>query len=205
VITPQGLPARTVDWTDDWSTGRIRFRRETAPGTPSTSLIGTDTGEARVTPKGTIELLLHNNGVAVSATNYPAVALIVSLSKYQCTFHLGQPANPRLPLADPNPDSAAVTEMCPDPYYPQGMAQLVWTFSTSSGLPKSVQLPVWGNTHHIVLSETLTYAGFQNAHGLVTPSQLRIARSNGRIDTLTISDPAFSVAIPDSTFTVIKQ
>lgn len=204
-VASQNGTTRTVNWTNDWSTGRIRFRRDAAPGTSSATLVGTDSGDVHVKASGSTEPLLHNNGVAVSAINYPAVALIVSLTKYQCSFHLGQAVNPRLPLADPDPDEVAVTETCPDPYYPQGFAQLVWVFSKSSSLPKSVQVPIWGNTHHIVLSETVTYVAFQNTHGLVAPSQLHIARPNGRIDTLTISDTNFLQAIPDSTFTVSKQ
>ena len=30
IISRKNLPARTVKWTDDWSTGRVRFRRDKA-------------------------------------------------------------------------------------------------------------------------------------------------------------------------------
>ena len=79
VISSKDLPIHTVIWSDDWSTGRIRFRRDTAEGEKSKySLIGSDTLQIRLLSKGKSEPIQHDNGIVVLAISYPAAALVSS-------------------------------------------------------------------------------------------------------------------------------
>jgi hypothetical protein len=202
VITSKTLPARTVNWSDDWSKGRIRFRRDSAAGEqrPS-SLIGSDALQVYLKANGKAEPIQHDNGVAVLALGYPAPALILSLSpKYACTFHLGKPINPRIPLAASDPDEVTVTERCPDPFYSGGEAILTWVFSQRSGKPISVELPVWAQMHRIIRTQSVSYIAFQTVNGLLVPTQLQILRVTGAVDQLTTSNTAFVQGISDETF-----
>jgi hypothetical protein len=202
VITPKDLPARTVDWSDDWSKGRLRFRRDSAASEPSkSSLISSETSQVHLLPNGKIEPIQRDNGIVVLAIGYPAPALILSQSsKYACTFHLGRPANPRMPIVDPNPDEVTVTERCPEPFYPKGLAILTWVFSAKSDKPASVELPTWGQMQHTIHTQTVSYAAFQTVDGLLVPSELKIQRASGAVDVLTISKTAFVQGIADETF-----
>jgi hypothetical protein len=201
VTVSQTSPTRTVNWSDDWSTGRVRFRRDSADSETSTSsLIGTDASQVHVRKSGVSEPILHDNGVVVLAEGYPAAALILSLGKYGCSFHLGHPINPRVPLANDDPEIIAITERCPDPFYPQGAANLYWVFSQSKGLPVSVDLPVQGNTHHIVMSQKVDFFTFQEVQGLLVPQQLQIKRASGWVDQITVSKIAFVSGFPSAAF-----
>jgi len=202
VITPKNTPAHTVNWSDDWSKGRVRFRRDAAASEPHpSSLIGSDASQVHMVPNGGLESIRHDNGIAVLALSYPAPALILSLSsKYACTFHLGKTANPRVVPVNPDPDEVTVTEQCPDPFYPGGAAILTWVFSKGSGAPKAIEIPVWGQTHQLIRTQTVSYVAFQEVQGKLVPSQLQIRRVAGRVDQLTISNTIFVQSISDKTF-----
>jgi hypothetical protein len=201
VITPKYTPVRAVTWSDDWSKGRVRFRRDSAANESSkSSLIGSDASQVHLTPNGKNEFIPHDNGIAVLALSYPAPALILSLSKYQCTFHLGKTANRRIVPKDEDPSEVTVTERCPDPFYPGGAAILTWVFSKGSRTPKSVELPIWGISNHLIRTQTVSYIAFQNVQGRLVPSQLEIRRVTGAVDQLSVSDTVFVQSISDQTF-----
>jgi hypothetical protein len=203
VITSKNdLPAHTVNWSDDWAKGRVRFRRDSAASEPSkSSLISSETSQVHLMPNGKIGPIQRDNGIAVLAIGYPAPALILSLSpKYLCTFHLGKPVNPRMPSVDSDPDEVAVTERCPEVFYPGGAAVLTWVFSKANGMPTSVELPIWMQTHHAIRTQTISYLAFQTVDNLLVPSQLQIRRVSGAVDQLTISKTAFVQGISDETF-----
>jgi hypothetical protein len=201
-VTSKDLPVRNVTWSDDWSAGRARFRRDSAASeSTKASMIGSDAGQMHLMPDGKVKAIQRDHGITVLAVGYPAPALILSLSpKYACTFHLGKPIDPRVPLADSDPNEVTVTELCPDSSYPEGEATLTWVFSKTSGLPLSVELPVWGQMYHIVHTQTVSYIAFQTVSGLPVASQLQIRRVSGAIDQLTISNTAFVQGISDKTF-----
>jgi hypothetical protein len=201
VIAPKDLPARKVNWSDDWSKGRVRFRRDSAASAPSqSSLIGSDASQVHMMPNGNAQPTQHDSGIVVLALGYPAPALILSSSTYACTFHLGQPINPRAVPVDPDPNEIPITETCPDQFYPGGAARLIWIFSKTTGMPNAVELPVWGQTHLLIRNETVKYVAFSNVQGRLVPSELKIIRVGGSIDQLALSNVTFVESIPDRTF-----
>jgi hypothetical protein len=201
-VSSPGTAPYQINWTDDWSTGSIRFRRDlVANGANSLSLIGTDAFQVRLFPGGNTVSLRHDNGIVALAEGYPAAALVLSLSpQYSCTFQLGNPSDPNIGPASTDADGVIVTELCPDRLYPNGRATLVWDFSKSDATPISVKLPIWGQMNYLLRTQTVSFTAFQNVDGRITPSQLQIRRVSSEIDQLTISGPTFVQSIPGATF-----
>jgi hypothetical protein len=205
-ISTPNVPVRTVNWTDDWSNGRVRLRRDANVGEPSqSSLVSSDTLRVHVLPNGKTENLHHDNGIATLALDEPAPALILSLSsKYACSFHPSKRHDPRIAPGQEDPDGVTITERCPDPFYPGGAAILTWVFSLESCMPKSVEAPVWDLLDQVILTQHIDFIVFQNVDGRLVPSQLRVRRPSGTVDQLAISKIAFVLSIPNQTFQLPK-
>lgn len=202
VISPTGFSSRTLKWTDDWSTGRVRFRRDkTETGATPSSMIGTDKEQILVLSNGKTVPLRQGNGIAVLALSYPAAALLLSQSpKYNCSFHNGKTENLRVPIDSDSIDKVVLTERCPDPSYPDGTATLIWTFSKTTGMPQSVETPIWGQTRFLLRTEAVSFVAYQTVDGLVVPSEVTIRRVSGSVDQLTISKTTFVQSVPDTAF-----
>jgi len=99
-----------------------------------------------------------------------------------------------------NPDDVVVTEDCPDPFYPNANAELIWTFSQSTRLPKTVTLPMIGLTHNIVRPEFVSFERFQSFQARLLPVELTVRQASGRSESLTVANTNFVEKLPDSTF-----
>jgi hypothetical protein len=204
-FTPVSGAQYSVSWSDDWSTGQVRFRRDTtfSAGNHS-SLLGSSASQVILFPTGKTVPLHHDDGIAVLAIAYPAAALILSKSsQFSCTFHLGDVSDPGFGPKDTSTDGVMITEFCPDHFYPGGQAPLVWKFS-SDGLPLSVRLPIWGQNEGTLHTETISYIAFQNVDGVLTPAQLQIRRVSGVLDTLSISKTTLVSGLPSSIFQIAQ-
>jgi hypothetical protein len=200
-FTPASGAQYGVRWSDDWSTGQVRFRRDTtfSAGNHS-SLLGSSASQVILFPSGKTVTLRHDDGIAVLAMAYPAAALILSKSsKFSCTFHVGDVSGPGFGPKDTSSDGVIITEFCPDHFYPRGQAPLVWKFS-SDGVPLSVRLPIWGQNQGVLHTQTVSYVAFQNVDGILTPAQLQIRRVSGVVDTLSISKTKLVSGLASSVF-----
>lgn len=197
-ITPPGLQSRQVNWIDDWSTGRARFRREGVAGSTAMVVVGTDATHNVTRAGGRPSAMPRDNSIISLALGYPGPALILSGSQYGCVFT----SAPQAVGASATPQSGdfAVMERCPDPTYPGGFAQLNWKFSASTSLPLSVELPIWGQEHRLLRTETVRFAAFSSVQGAVVPTLLEIKRVSGRVDQVSVAGTSFTQTISAGTF-----
>jgi hypothetical protein len=204
LISHPGGSSESVGWSDDWSTGQVRFRRDRSSKDNRTfSLISSDAFQTRLLPDGKAVRTFHDNDIAALAIGYPGAALALSLtSRYTCTFNFGQLAGPRFEVFTQSPNSVLITEFCLDPLYPNGEVPLVWEFPKSGGAPLAVALPIWGIMSHTLRAQTIMFTAFQRTNGLVIPSQLQIRRPSGVVDSVTISGTTLSSQLPTSLFAV---
>jgi hypothetical protein len=201
VVTSLNLPDRSIQWSDDWSQPHERFRRDPVDSSgPQISVIGSAMEEGHVLPNGTKTSMRRDNDIVVLAPGYPAPALMLSLSKHQCIFHTGKDLDPRMPPPGADSDDVAVTENCPDPLYPGSSISLTWTFSRTSGLPKSVELPMWSQMYYLVRPETVTYQQFMLLQGCLVPAALTIRRVTGVTEVLTVNHNHLLSSLPEQTF-----
>lgn len=129
ISSPKKTPY-TVNWTDDWSSGHVRFRRD-RPGSNESaiSLVGSDSGVVRVTPAAKSVPFRTGTGIVALAMSYPGVALVLSLSpQYACTFHTGDISGPNFGPKDTSAGAVLITELCHDNLYPHDHAPIVWKF-----------------------------------------------------------------------------
>jgi len=205
-ITPERGPERHVAWSDDWSTGRVRFRRDAVDVQAKHAyIVGSDETQIHKKPDGTPEQLKQDHGIAVLALGYPAPALILSTLKYHCVFHFDQKSGPEVNQAPADTNTIVIAERCPHPVSSAGAATIMWTFSKSTGLPTQVVLPIQGLKTNVIRSQTVIYNTFRSVQGALTPLSLSIRRVSGSVDKVTFDSPVFLDGLSDQTFTTSNQ
>ncbi len=130
------------------------------------------------------------------AAGYPAAALTLSLQRNGCVFHSVSAYN----LGHPAAGTETIDEDCRDPFFP-ATVHLIWTFSTSTGLPTQVRLPV-PLLHNGVAYETAQFTQFASQGGVQAPSQVTLVLPSGQTIELRFGARSFTSSLPDSTFAI---
>lgn len=201
-VSSKGLPTRHVNWSDDWSSGYDRTRRDAADQSQSQATVATRTSRTLRLPNGTLKQLPTTNDIAVLAVGYPAVALSLSLLRADCAISTGQGV--------PTPSGAGVTDQvivivrCTGAPYPGHRTELTWTFSSTTGLPLQVLIPIGPVTVIHPLKEQVEFTSFQSNHGLLSSSEITKTMPDGHVDHIHLTLTTFSSSLSDQTFDITK-
>jgi hypothetical protein len=198
------LPTQHVNWSDDWSSGYNRYRRDSTDQSSSVqATVATQTTGMLRLPNGTLKQIPIGNDIAVLAVGYPAVALALSLHRADCSITSRQ----YLPLTGGviTSDRVVILERCTGMPYPGYPTELTWTFSTTTGLPLHVLIPFQAVPGGRQLMKRVEYTTFQSNHGLLSPSALSITKPNGRVDDVLLTSTTLLPSLPNQTFDLTKE
>ncbi len=188
-----------VQWADDWHSDHVLWRRDASgpTGQPITRIA--DQSSHTRTADGKTRSLPREEDIAVLAVGYPAAALMLSLRRNDCALSI-VPTHPNAGT-DNSPDSngPVVAEDCHAPEFPSTV-RILWQFSPATGLPTRVRLPIRDSLHNVIVYQIVQFKAFSQQGRLVVPSSVTTGLSGGRIETLAISNWAFTSSLPLSTF-----
>jgi hypothetical protein len=195
-ISRTSLPDHVVIWSDDWSSGRNRYRRDLNGPPGIGSVVGNQRARVQELATGKVRIISPVSDMVVLAVGYPAAALATALRRNDCIFN---PDRGKAGIG--GTETIGIVQRCLDPQYPERHATLHWTFSTSTHLPLNVRLPVRELLHQSFLSELVEYKSFARNGIVLSPSHIDITRASGAKDSLTITNVVYSASLPDTLFT----
>jgi hypothetical protein len=200
VETIPGGRTVTVQWSDDWHSGRSRWRREaTGPDGQPIIRMADENSNTRTSAGKTLKLP-HEEDITVLAVAYPAAALMLSLNRKDCVLALvptssSAETNDRKEKSDP-----IVAAECHPLDSKGGEVRIYWQFSATTGMPLRVRLPTPGYFHNSLLYEIARFDAFSRTGNVTVPSTVGITLPSGRSETLTLSGWSFASSLPASTF-----
>jgi hypothetical protein len=198
MVSRPGKQPRTIQWADDWHLGYDLSRRDTQAGSGQTITMISLKDHRLYVAGGSPHTLPHENDIAELAVAYPAAALVLSLQRTGCIFR----SLSAYVLDRPPAGTETIGEDCRDPFFSRTV-HLIWTFSTSTGLPSQVRLPVRLLLHSGgVAYETARFAHFASQGNLQAPTDVSLILPSGQTIELQIGPRTFTSSLPNSTFTI---
>lgn len=196
-VSRPGVTARIIQWADDWHLGYDLSRRDSHGANGQTTTMISLKDHRIYRAGGSPHTLPHENDLAVLAVGYPAAALTLSLQRSGCVFHSVSAYD----LGHPAAGTETVDEDCNDLFFAT-TAHLIWTFSTSTGLPTQVRLPVRLLVHNGVAYETAQFTQFANEGNVQAPSEVTLALPSGQTIEFQLGPRSFTSSLPTSTFSI---